>query len=184
MQDRNIRCSQGRTGHRYRCTYGCEGSPIDTLVVICKLRRLRCLHALGAAHFDDRFAAKRSACYPVTTYADPGGNNSLPSMPPSTMIFMPLTCPLSTGLAITATCLATSSGRATFCSGVVEIARSTKAVSLRVSVAIGVATQPGLTELTRPLGAMRTISFLSCVENEGQSAGSKHYLALRLCCLP
>lgn len=33
--------------------------------------------------------------------------------------------------------------------------------SLIVSSAMGVKTQPGLTELTRPLGAMRTISFLS-----------------------
>ena len=114
-----------------------------------------------------------SACYPVTTYADPGGNSNLPSIPPSTMTFIPLTCPLSTGLAITATCLATSSGRATFCNGVVDIARSTKAVSLRVSVAIGVATQPGLTELTRPFGAMWTISFLSYAE-ESVSQLARH----------
>lgn len=105
----------------------------------------------------------------ITSYFDPGGNSNLPSIPPSTMIFTPLTCPLSTGLAITATCLATSSGRATFCNGVVEVARSTKAVSFKVSVAIGVATQPGFTELTRPLGAMRTISFLSVGVLEGES---------------
>ena len=122
-------------------------------------------HTIDNARFGDSFAIKGQACHATTTYANPGGNNSLPSMPPSTMMFIPLTCPLSTGLAITATCLATSSGRATFCSGVVDIARSTKAVSLRVSVAIGVATQPGLTELTRPFGAMRTISFLSYAKN-------------------
>lgn len=98
----------------------------------------------------------------ILPYADPGGNRSLPSMPPSTMMFTPVTCPLSTGDASTATCLATSSGRATFCKGVVDIARSTKAVSFNVSVAMGVATQPGLTEFTRPFGAIRTISFLSC----------------------
>ena len=51
-------------------------------------------------------------------YLPPGGNNNLPSIPPSTITFTPVTCPLRTGLLTTATCLATSAGKATFLKGV------------------------------------------------------------------
>lgn len=73
---------------------------------------------------------------------------------------MPLICPLTVGLATTATCLATSSVFATFRRGVVASALSTKVLSFSLSCAIGVPTQPGLTLLTLALGAMETISFL------------------------
>lgn len=73
----------------------------------------------------------------------------------------PLTWPLSTGLASTATCRATSAGLPTFCKGVVASALSTNFLSSNVFSARGVATQPGLTLLTRPWGAMETISFFN-----------------------
>jgi hypothetical protein len=112
-------------------------------------------------------------------------------IPPSTMTTCPETCPDTLDDARITTWFATSRGVAIFLRGVLHIcyqrcaetkrnetSRKTKygmtylvsswyirSRSSRKLVTIGVFTQPGATQLTRPLGAIFTISFLRDIVN-------------------
>jgi hypothetical protein len=55
-------------------------------------------------------------------------------------------------------------------SAIVEVTRATRSWSSSALSAIGVATQPGCTRLTRPRGQIRTISFLSVSINPESAA--------------
>ncbi|MGC5653010.1 UNVERIFIED_CONTAM: hypothetical protein QYM44_02945 [Kocuria sp. CPCC 205315] len=83
-------------------------------------------------------------------------------MPPATFTISPEHIPEATGEASHTIAAATSSGVASLFSGLVAVARSAAAGS---GAAPPVSVQPGATTLTRPSGAMRTISFFSVRAN-------------------
>src|SRR5579862_4937904 len=82
-----------------------------------------------------------------------------PSIPPATVTSSPVMWPDSSSEARTTTARAMSSATATLRSAIVRLSRSTSAGSSSPRV-IGEYVQPGATALTRPFGAIRTISFL------------------------
>ena len=61
-----------------------------------------------------------------------------------------------------------SSGSATFWSGIVRVTRSTRPGSSSVERVMGDTVHPGQTALTRPPGAIRTISFLRLRRSRGR----------------
>jgi hypothetical protein len=82
-----------------------------------------------------------------------------PSIPPATVTSSPVTWPESSSEASTTTARATSSATATLRNAIVRLRRATSSSSSSPRV-IGEYVQPGATALTRPRGAIRTISFL------------------------
>ena len=79
-------------------------------------------------------------------------------MPPATVTIWPVTWPDRTSEASTTTWAATSSGSATFSSGIVRVTRRSVSASSEPRV-IGEWVHPGQTAFTRARGATRTTSF-------------------------